>query len=607
MEEFCRWCGDGGDLICCDFCEKVYCQKCVKRNMGPEFLKILLDAEEEKWKCFVCDSSQIDDYTEECRDILKILKRLKMKGYAFESKKTHLGGPSQLERKERLKNISHTLEDEGVMPNEVVKVDVDPCIDLPILETLSSDIKISEKPDSFSSSSERKKYDARCINDGWSAPEATGMPVKTFSEVNTNLCTKELQAAYKLKYHLKKVKVLLQRTEIHNNCTTSIEYECQDDESSADLDSDDDDDYDDDVHGGESNVHAKKGKTTKKRHKTLSESLKSDLNSDNGTINAYGDSKLNDHDKHENDALDEINSELDQNENDAEEDTQLSNGEDSNESDSYCMGLAKRSIRRNFFWKKSESRNFDDREKRTSDENDSDESVIFKRVSIRRKVDEPEKTGKSSNSDSDFIARAKKRPRRKRRKSVCDSESEADENEEVRKESSKKRTAKNTKGKRKRKGRKVLMSDSNESSEDEKFPSKVKGRKNIRRILAEEELTEETRKARQLEEERRRRLLERTQATYIEEQARQKHNTTGRVILEIDKKTGVAVVEVHESLVSNLKPHQVEGIKFMYDCLFESVEKFKNGDKGSGALLAHCMGLGKSLQVLDCFLYCGNN
>lgn len=51
------------------------------------------------------------------------------------------------------------------------------------------------------------------------------------------------------------------------------------------------------------------------------------------------------------------------------------------------------------------------------------------------------------------------------------------------------------------------------------------------------------------------------------------------------------VVTVHPHLMGKLKFHQVEGIKFMWNACFKSAIK-------SGCVLAHCMGLGKSLQVV---------
>lgn len=48
-----------------------------------------------------------------------------------------------------------------------------------------------------------------------------------------------------------------------------------------------------------------------------------------------------------------------------------------------------------------------------------------------------------------------------------------------------------------------------------------------------------------------------------------------------------------------MKPHQVDGVKFMWDSVFEKVKMIQNGHKGSGCILAHCMGLGKTFQVVS--------
>lgn len=69
------------------------------------------------------------------------------------------------------------------------------------------------------------------------------------------------------------------------------------------------------------------------------------------------------------------------------------------------------------------------------------------------------------------------------------------------------------------------------------------------------------------------------------------------LVLDFNPETKEDLISVHRDLVKRLKPHQAKGIKFMWDACFESLERIKTSS-GSGCIIAHCMGLGKTLQVI---------
>lgn len=68
------------------------------------------------------------------------------------------------------------------------------------------------------------------------------------------------------------------------------------------------------------------------------------------------------------------------------------------------------------------------------------------------------------------------------------------------------------------------------------------------------------------------------------------------LILDFDIETNKPLVKVNLKLSKILKPHQEEGVKFMWNSCYESLSRLKE-DAGAGCILAHCMGLGKTLQV----------
>lgn len=61
------------------------------------------------------------------------------------------------------------------------------------------------------------------------------------------------------------------------------------------------------------------------------------------------------------------------------------------------------------------------------------------------------------------------------------------------------------------------------------------------------------------------------------------------LILKTNAETQVKTF-VHSEVTKYLKTHQIDGIKFLFENCYE---------ENSGCILAHCMGLGKTLQVIS--------
>ncbi|XP_050296644.1 transcriptional regulator ATRX-like isoform X2 [Anthonomus grandis grandis] len=254
----------------------------------------------------------------------------------------------------------------------------------------------------------------------------------------------------------------------------------------------------------------------------------------------------------------------------------------------------------------------DQKEKKTKvvdlDSSDEEDFVGVRKSRPAWKRD-PLLTGKltsSSDSEDDFSKEPKRRTRRLRRKKNNSGSSEDEEGEENPAKSKKK----------------ILFSDLNESSDsddsdipekdktpqkpilitdDEDTPSKKgKGRRNIRALLEEDDLAEATQRAHNEEKERIKRLQERDKAKEVYSQsvssfASQTEDEVNPLILDASDEI---TIKVHPQIVKRLKPHQRDGIQFMWDSCYESVSQLQKSYKGSGCILAHCMGLGKTLQAL---------
>ncbi|CAH1116490.1 unnamed protein product [Phaedon cochleariae] len=131
--------------------------------------------------------------------------------------------------------------------------------------------------------------------------------------------------------------------------------------------------------------------------------------------------------------------------------------------------------------------------------------------------------------------------------------------------------------------------------------SSQKGRRNIRALMSEDALAEATQKAKKEELERIERLKERDKVIETLSQSfsmtQSEEPEVNPLFLDVDEKSGEPTIHVHNKVTAKLKDHQRIGIQFMWDSCYESVERLQKHD-GSGCILAHCMGLGKTFQVL---------
>uniref|UniRef100_A0A1D1Z2M2 ATP-dependent helicase ATRX n=2 Tax=Anthurium amnicola TaxID=1678845 RepID=A0A1D1Z2M2_9ARAE len=162
----------------------------------------------------------------------------------------------------------------------------------------------------------------------------------------------------------------------------------------------------------------------------------------------------------------------------------------------------------------------------------------------------------------------------------------------------------------------VINSESSDSDVNHPISNKKRRKRKIRRILDDAELGEETKQKIAIEKARQEHLKSMqfsgqslTKATNNLNGATTKGadvqvlgDAIGGYVVNVAREEDEQPVRIPLSLSAKLKPHQVSGIRFMWENIMQSVRKVKSGDKGLGCILAHTMGLGKTFQVIA-FLY----
>ncbi|XP_053957323.1 transcriptional regulator ATRX-like isoform X1 [Anastrepha ludens] len=139
----------------------------------------------------------------------------------------------------------------------------------------------------------------------------------------------------------------------------------------------------------------------------------------------------------------------------------------------------------------------------------------------------------------------------------------------------------------------ISLSSESESSDVEAV-DETKSR--IKPMLRPEQLATVTREAQRNESERIRRLERKHKV--LSKLLKERPDVQGDCNLILDyNEESKTFIKVHPDIVKYLKQHQRDGVKFMYDSCYGGVEALKKS-AGSGCILAHCMGLGKTLQLI---------
>merc|ERR1719317_99377 len=235
-------------------------------------------------------------------------------------------------------------------------------------------------------------------------------------------------------------------------------------------------------------------------------------------------------------------------------------------------------------------------------ETDSSEDEEKYRKKVEKKAANKALESDDSDNSSDVAhSSAKKKPLSAKKRKIVDSDTEPSPSEESQEEEEESEYEESDSSVDKKKRKRIKGgSDSDEEENDKEEASPSKGRHDVRKIIKDKHLAASSKEAAAEEKARRQRMEERQalyNKTFSLPDGKKEGEVTNQLVLDFDPETKDVLVEVNKKLVKKLKPHQVKGVKFMWDACFESIAQIKAGFQG-GAILAHCMGLGKTLQTV---------